>query len=258
MPSEICIGKNLKSGDYLGMRLNHFAYLLTALLLAATTYLAWQGQQAARDARLKVAELEKQQQAQQAANPAAESLIEVPMPKPAGPTQPTPPLQATTTPSPLQSAPAPAASAATVEPMAPQAPNVPSPSSLAASQAPEIPGGGLTRDRIQAITDSARAGSLPKAVELTPAQKRVIAARPLAKIKAVVTDQGFAVLDGGSQTGLKQGQLLAVRRGHSILGKLRVSDSVEPKEAIADLDIASVPPGVKLEVGDEVIEIINP
>ncbi len=243
------------------MRLHHLAYLLTALLLVATSYLAWQGQRAALEAQAKVAQLQDAKSADEAANPAPEALIPVPMPQ-AKPkvtplAQPAPTTATGSTPSPALPPPATPPAA---PPAAPARSPVPAPGALAQStpQTSELPGGGLTSVKVQAIMDNARGGGMPSATQLTPRQRGIIAAKPMAKIKALVSDQGFVVLDAGTAAGLKKGQQLAIRRGGSVLGRLRISDTLEAKEAVADLDLASVPPGVSLEVGDEIIEWTEP
>jgi hypothetical protein len=88
---------------------------------------------------------------------------------------------------------------------------------------------------------------------LTPIQKQVQDAKPVGKIKAVVKEQGFVVLDVGSNQGLKKGQPFDIRRGNAVLAKVIVTDTIEPNEAVADLDLASIPAGVTLEPGDEII-----
>lgn len=89
---------------------------------------------------------------------------------------------------------------------------------------------------------------------LTPLQKQVLAASPVAKIKTIVKDQGFVILDAGSKQGFKSGQQLEVRRGNGVLGKIRLTDTIEENEAVADLDLTSIPAGVSIEPGDEVIQ----
>lgn len=209
------------------MRLIHFAYLLTVLLLAATSYLAWQGQQAARGAREELDFLKKKQAAKEAANPSGDKLTSIPV--------------------------TPSVPAASISPPAPgslatPAPVNPSPAS--SSSAPELPGGGLTVPK--AVTQAEAKGVNTNT--LTPVQKLVLAAPAVAKVKTIVKDQGFVILDAGSKKGITKGQLLEVRRENGILGRLKVSDTIEENEAVADLDISSVPPGVSIEPGDDVIQ----
>lgn len=209
------------------MRLIHFAYLLTVLLLAATSYLAWQGQQAARGAREELDFLKKKQAAKEAANPSGENLAAIPV---------TPSVPATSI-----TPPAPGSLAAPVSVPA-------SPSS--SSAAPDLPGAGLTVPK--AVSDAEAKGVNTNT--LTPVQKLILAAPAVAKVKTVVKDQGFVILDAGAKKGIAKGQQLEVRRENGILGKLKVSDAIEENEAVADLDISSVPPGVSIEPGDDVIQ----
>ncbi|MDB6120217.1 MAG: hypothetical protein JWO08_3998, partial [Verrucomicrobiaceae bacterium] len=60
----------------------------------------------------------------------------------------------------------------------------------------------------------------------------------------------------GSKQGLKEGQKFDVRRDASVVGRIRVS-SVDETEAVADLDVKSVPSGVTLRAGDEVIGMVT-
>ncbi|GEP41290.1 hypothetical protein [Brevifollis gellanilyticus] len=207
------------------MRLVHFAYILTALLLAATSYLAWEGQQAARGAKEELDFVKKKQAAADSAAPAPESLVAVPMPATSSITPPSPGTLA----------------------IAPAAPSAPS---LSAPTATELPGGGLTVPKT--VVDAEAKGVNTNT--LTPAQKQVREAKPIGKVKTIVKDQGFIVLDVGSKQGLAKGQQLEVRRDNSVLGRLRVSDTIEENEAVADLDLSSVPAGVSIEPGDEVIQ----
>ncbi len=210
------------------MRLIHFAYVLTALLIGATSYLAWEGQQAARGAKEELAFLKKKQTAEDNAAPAGDSLVFLPgTPAPAPATSITPPSPGT-----LASAP-PAASPALTTP-----------------STTELPGGGLTVPKTILAAEAKGINTNT----LTPLQKQVLAAPPIARIKTIVKDQGFVILDAGSKQGFKSGQQLEVRRGNGILGKIRLTDTIEENEAVADLDLTSIPAGVSIEPGDEVIQ----
>jgi hypothetical protein len=209
------------------MRLIHFAYLLTALLLAATSYLAWEGQQAARGAREELDFIKKKQAANEAASPSGDNLVPLPV--------------------------TPSAPAASITPPAPgslAAPASVDRSPASPSSASDLPGGGLTVPK--AVKEAETKGVNTNT--LTPVQKQVMAAPAVAKVKTVVKDQGFVILDAGSKKGIIKGQQLEVRRENGILGRLKVSDAIEENEAVADLDISSVPPGVSIEPGDDVIQ----
>jgi hypothetical protein len=209
------------------MRLVHFAYLLTAALLAVTSYLAWEGQQAARGAKEELDFVKKKQAAKEAATPVTSAFSPSPTVAPVASI--TPPVPG------VLAAPA-------------KAPNP----ALAESTASELPGGGLTIPKSVAEAEAKGINTNT----LTPLQKQVKAAPTIAKIKTIVKDQGFVVLDAGSKQGLKPGQELQVRRDNGVLGKLKVTSSLEENEAVADLDLASIPPGISIEPGDEIIQPI--
>lgn len=204
------------------MRLTQFALALTIILLAITGYLAWEGQQAAKGAREELAFVKKQQSADKAASPDAQSLVPLP----------TAPVASITPP------PAPG----TIAPAEPE------PGDILAG-AGGLPGGGLTvpKSVMQAESQGISTNTL------TPIQKQVLSAPSVAKIKNVVKEQGFVILDMGSKAGLSKGQQFEVRRGNSILGKVTLTDSIEENEAVADLDFTSIPTGVNIEPGDEII-----
>lgn len=203
------------------MRLTHFALALTILLLCITGYLAWEGQEAARGAREELAFVKKQQTAQANAAPSTNQLVQLP-----------------TIPAASISPPAPGS-------IAPQAPAAELPTAGAST----LPGGGMTIPKT--IVEAEAKGINTNT--LTPIQKQVQDAKPVGKIKAVVKEQGFVVLDVGSNQGLKKGQPFDIRRGNAVLAKVIVTDTIEPNEAVADLDLASIPAGVTLEPGDEII-----
>lgn len=203
------------------MRLTHFALALTILLLCITGYLAWEGQEAARGAREELAFVKKQQTAQANAAPSTNQQVQLP-----------------TIPAASISPPAPGS-------IAPQAPTAELPTAGAST----LPGGGMTIPKT--IVEAEAKGINTNT--LTPIQKQVQDAKPVGKIKAVVKEQGFVVLDVGSNQGLKKGQPFDIRRGNAVLAKVIVTDTIEPNEAVADLDLASIPAGVTLEPGDEII-----
>lgn len=213
------------------MRLTHFALALTAILLCITGYLAWEGQQEIKGLK-KERDFERQQrQAEQAARPDANQMVPLPT-EPAAKVTP-PPAPGTIASPPVSTSPA-------------------------ANLAEEdrlvgLPGGGLT---VPKTVQEAEAKGISTNT-LTPIQQKVLAARAVAKIKTVVKEQGFVVVQGGSDQGLAQGQKYDVRRGNAVLARLTVTDAVEASEAVADLDFSSIPAGVELEPGDELISPVT-
>lgn len=206
------------------MRLIHFAQALTLILLGITGYLAWEGQQAARGAKRELEHLKKAQAAEEAAKPVGIAAL------------PSAPPAATITP------PAPGTVAAA--PAAEETPGL---------MAGGLPGGGLTVPKTVVAAEAQGINTNT----LTALQQKVLAAKPVAKLKAVVREQGFIVVDAGSKAGLAKGRKFEVRRDSAILARVVIADTVEADEAVADLDLASIPAGVTLEVGDEIIEPVS-
>jgi len=95
---------------------------------------------------------------------------------------------------------------------------------------------------------------LPPRTTLTPAQQRIREAPSLGKVMEYDTDWHFVVISCGANHNLTQSQQLAIRRGHEILGLVRL-DEVLPDESIANLEgawkvDAQAP---KPQVGDDVL-----
>ncbi|MBB5039364.1 hypothetical protein [Prosthecobacter dejongeii] len=205
------------------MRLTHFALALTIILLAITSYLAWEGQQEIKGLK-REREFDKEQlRAEKTAKPDQGSLI------------------------PLPSAPA----ASITPPPSPGtialAPTAPPAEAMAGTST--LPGGGLTIPK--SVAEAESKGISTNTV--TPLQKQILASLPIAKVKTVVKEQGFVVLDAGSKQGLKRGQKFEIRRANAVLAKITLTDAIEEAEAVADLDFASIPSGVEVEPGDEII-----
>ncbi|MES2738682.1 MAG: hypothetical protein V4672_20365 [Verrucomicrobiota bacterium] len=204
------------------MRLTHFALSLTLILLAITSYLAWEGQQEIKGLK-REREFDKEQlRAEKTASPDQGSLVPLPSTPAASITPP----------------PAPGTIAAAPTP----------PAELMAGTS-TLPGGGLT---VPKTVIEAEAKGISTNT-LTSLQKQVIASPAVARVKTVVKDQGFVVLDAGTKQSLAKGQKYEIRRGNSILARITLTDAIEASEAVADLDFASIPAGVEIEPGDEII-----
>ena len=221
------------------MKLTHIAQALTLALLAVTAWLAYQATEEARMANEKMDRLTGRVTAAAAdaaiaASQSAGSMLPAPAPPPA-PDQAVPPSQ------PAPAAP-PAATAAT--PSAPQT-------------APEPTAAALARAGNPQAAASAPAGSAPApaAAQLTPLQKRVLDAPSLGKITDVVPQHGFVAFKVPEGSGLKTGMKFDLRRNSAVVGRITVA-AIEPDAVVADLDPKSVPAGVSVQVGDEVISII--
>ncbi len=202
------------------MRLTHFAFALTLILLCITGFLAWEGQEAKRGAMAEVAFLKKKQAAQEMASPNVSSMM------------------------PLPSAPA-----TSITPPAPG--TIALATSTNMTGAATLPGGGLT------VPTSILEAEAKGTNTLTPLQKQVQNAKPVAKVKTVVKEQGFVIINAGSKQSITKGLAFDIRRGDAVLANIRVTDTIEENEAVADLDLASIPAGVSIEPGDEIIQPVG-
>ena len=207
------------------MKLSHIAQVLTIALLIITSYLAWQARDESIKASTKV-DLQTQQiravMAQAAAQQASPNLVPglttpMSMPTPQG-LPPLPSGTATASISPPKSEPAPAA-----------------PMTAPAGSAPSAP-------------------VIAEAV-LTPLQRRVKDAPSIGAVKEFVADQGFVTLAAGTKNGLKEGMKFDLRREASVVGRVTIT-MAEEAEAIADLDPKSVPAGMSVKAGDELISVV--
>ncbi|CAN5911493.1 hypothetical protein BH11VER1_BH11VER1_13850 [soil metagenome] len=92
---------------------------------------------------------------------------------------------------------------------------------------------------------------------LTPNQRMILAAPAIAKISEYVADGGFVVISAGATRKLEVGMKFAIRRGNAIIGRIKVT-SLEDGSAIADLPTKTIPQGVNVEAGDDVIQDLAP
>jgi hypothetical protein len=92
---------------------------------------------------------------------------------------------------------------------------------------------------------------------MTPLQRHVKESPALGKVVEAVPDQGFVVLDTTSKQNVKAGMLFDLRRDAAIVGRVTVS-AVEDTGTVANLDPKSLPAGISVQAGDEVIAVINP
>jgi|GEM_PF-580945 len=212
------------------MRLFHFAFGLTVGLLFVTAYLAWQGQQEAQGARKELEFMREQQRLQTsagaAAGPSMASLsIAPPAPGMVAPAAPT---------------------------LVPNAQGIYQPAGAAVSAAPAP---SVVAVQPQAVVP--RPDEAPGPPPITPLQRKIMNMPAIAKVKNFVKDQSFVVLDAGSNKSLAAGAMFDLRRGNSIVARIKISDAIEAEESIADVDPKSVPVGVEIVPGDDVIQIVS-
>ena len=223
------------------MRLTHIALALTLVLLGVTGYLAWEGQQEARGARQQLEFIKNQQQAQVDAGAVpATSMIRPPSPGQiaAAPISPPPPPVVAPAPAPLAKSKAPI--------------TAPAPKPAVASLTPTPAGSPAS------VPPAAPALSVPTPAPLTPLQKQIMSMPTIAKVKQFEKDAGFVIISAGKSQRVSKGTQFDLRRENAVVGRITIGDTIEDDESVGDLDPATVPTGVIVQAGDEVIQVVNP
>ncbi len=82
--------------------------------------------------------------------------------------------------------------------------------------------------------------------------KRIARNAMEARITAVNQDWGFLVIGAGSNSGFTPQTTLLVKRDGRLIGKVSPS-AIEPTQTIAEIDLESLSPGVRIQPGDSVI-----
>jgi hypothetical protein len=231
---SLAMGKNVTSAGetatlrFQYMKLTHIAHLLTLVLLAITAWLAYQATEESQKANAKMDRLTAQQTALTAPTMQSVTMESDPSLMNSRSTVASAPA--------LPVVSAPAASSLPPPPAAPTPPE-PTAASLAAAGAP------------------ARPVTLAAPAALTPLQKRVKDAMSLGKVKDVVPEHGFVTFHAPGDVGLKEGQQFDLRRNAAVVGRITIS-AIEPDAVVANLDPKSVPSGLSVQAGDEIISII--
>ena len=222
------------------MKLTHLAHLLTLVLLAITAWLAYQATEESRKANAKMDRLTAQQ-----ASLTAPTMQSVTMES--DPSLLNTPKAASTpvAPAPVPVVSAPASSSLPPSPTAPVAAPEPTAAALAAAGAPPAP----------VVAASTAPVTLAAPAALTPLQRRVKEAMSLGKVKDVVPEHGFVTFQAPGDVGLKVGQQFDLRRNAAVVGRITIS-AIEPDAVVANLDPKSVPSGLSVQAGDEIISII--
>ena len=101
------------------------------------------------------------------------------------------------------------------------------------------------------------AAAVPEPPPLTARQRQIMAAPVLAEVKHYERDYGFVEITAGSGKSIEKGMAFAIRRGPAIIGRVKVTE-VDQASAVADVNPRSLPPGIIIEVGDEVIQDLPP
>lgn len=223
------------------MRLTYIAFALTFVLIAITGYLAFDAQQEARDAKKQVDMLKRQTQAQIAAGAVTPGQM--------------PQIRSIPPPAPGQFASVPAPSAPLTIPAGTGVASVPPLGRPSVAQ-----GGGAPVTAMPSVTspqpEMVPPSPAPAAPAITPLQRQILGMPVLGQVTSYHKDGGFVVIGAGKRQQLAPGMKFDLRRGSAIVGRVTLS-TVEDNESVADLDPRSVPAGVIVETGDEVIQMVN-
>lgn len=90
---------------------------------------------------------------------------------------------------------------------------------------------------------------------LTDLERRVLRAPSIARVTSYDLDHNILEISGGSTMGIKEGMEFSIRRDQYLLGTMRVN-LVDDDAAAGEMYISSMPDGLVVEPGDEVIERI--
>lgn len=82
--------------------------------------------------------------------------------------------------------------------------------------------------------------------------KRIAANSLVTRVTAVNQDWGFLVVGAGSNSGYRPDTTLLIQRNGRLIGRA-LPTAVEPTQTIADIDMDSLSPGVRIQTGDSII-----
>ena len=100
---------------------------------------------------------------------------------------------------------------------------------------------------------AAKQAEVERLAERMEARNRRIARNAMdARITAVNHEWGFLVIGAGSNSGFTPQTSLLVKRDGRLIGKVTPS-AIEPTQTIAEIDLESLAPGVRIQPGDSVI-----
>jgi hypothetical protein len=88
----------------------------------------------------------------------------------------------------------------------------------------------------------------------TPLQLQIKNLPAIAKIKSYNSELAFVEMDAGKNRNIEKGMTFDIRRDSMLVGKVTVSDTVEDSSSIADVDVKTIPTGVQIQAGDELVK----
>lgn len=129
----------------------------------------------------------------------------------------------------------------------------PTPSSASGSSATTSTAVGTGRVNVSQGTAVVDATPPP----LTQRQRMVMSVPAIGKVKESFPEHGFVVITAGASRKIESGMTFALRRGPGIIGRIKISE-VDKADAVGNIEKSSVPAGVAVEVGDDVIQDLPP
>ncbi|TLD68609.1 hypothetical protein FEM03_22085 [Phragmitibacter flavus] len=88
---------------------------------------------------------------------------------------------------------------------------------------------------------------------LTARQRQILAAPPIGKVTEYQQEYGFVVISANAAMKVETSMTFAIRREQNIIGRIKVT-SVDEGSTIADILPNTVPPGITVVVGDDIIQ----
>ena len=203
------------------MKLTHIALVMALGLLGMTTWLAWESHNDAKSANNKL-ELVQQQKGgvpNLAEMKEKENLLL--MQQVSG----------------KKGAPA-ASTASSIPPLSPKNPLL-------------DPGNKMN----QSPTGNAATDNTPP--PLSQRQRMVMSVPAIGRVKECYKEHGFVIITAGTSQKLENGMTFALRRGPGIIGRIKITE-VDKADAVGNIESNSVPAGVAIETGDDVIQDLPP
>lgn len=89
---------------------------------------------------------------------------------------------------------------------------------------------------------------------LSPVQQAIASLPPIARVKAYSRELEAVVLDRGERVNLRTGDEFALRRKTYVIARVRVGETVDAEECVADIIPGTMQPGLEPQPGDEAIQ----
>ena len=209
------------------MKLTHLALIMTLALVGVTGWLAWDQHSDARGARNQLELLQRQRNGTAADGKTTDAID----------------VQARETQLLMAQMAAKQNASSKIEPEPP----LPSKTNTGNQAAAKLAASGHI--------SAAALGASPPA--LTPRQRLLISLPAIGKVSESQQQYGFVVITAGSDKRLESGSVFALRRGNAVVGRIKVTE-IENTSAIANLQPGSVPVGVDIQMGDDVVQDLPP